>query len=112
MFAKKTTFWGQKATGDNKLVLEYIDWKDSYFYRQLIVRGKDDSAKWEDEHLISDHETEHLHKLIRGYRFKKSTFKIEDMVKVLPIMTKKCYSSIEMVYKEILTETYWKKEYD
>jgi len=27
-------------------------------------------------------------------------------------MTKKCYNSIEMVYKEVLTEAYWKKEYD
>jgi len=27
-------------------------------------------------------------------------------------MTKKCYNSIEMIYKEVLTEAYWKKEYD
>ena len=66
------------------MVLEYIDWKDSYFYRQLIVRGKEDGAKWENEHLIRDDETEYLHKMIRGYRFKKPSFKPEELMKMLP----------------------------
>lgn len=26
-------------------------------------------------------------------------------------MIRKCYNSIEMVYKEVLTEAYWKREY-
>ena len=29
-----------------------------------------------------------------------------------PSITKKCYSSIEAIYKEFLTEDYWQLEYD
>lgn len=61
---------------------------------------------------MRDEESEYLHKLIRGYRFKKASFKLDELVKMLPSMTRKCYSSIEMVYKELLTDSYYKKEYD
>jgi len=33
----------------NKTVLEYIDWKASYFYKQLIVRHTDDNIKWDSD---------------------------------------------------------------
>ena len=29
-----------------------------------------------------------------------------------PSMTKKCYASIEAIYKELLSENYWRIEYD
>ena len=29
-----------------------------------------------------------------------------------PSMTKKCYASIEAIYKELLSEDYWRIEYD
>ena len=38
----------------NKKVLDYIDWKQSYFYKQVIVRHVDDNLKWESEQHISD----------------------------------------------------------
>ena len=94
------------------MVLEYIDWKESYFYRQLIVRHAEDALKWDTEQLMRDDEVEFLHRLIRGYRFKKPNFNLDELMRMIPSMTKKCYNSIEMVYKEILTEAYWRKEYE
>ena len=39
-------------------------------------------------------------------------FKSDELLNIAPVMIKKCYSSIELIYKEILTENYWKDEYD
>ena len=33
----------------NKTLLDYIDWKESYFYKQLIVRHTDDNIKWDSD---------------------------------------------------------------
>lgn len=62
--------------------------------------------------MILEDEAQYLNKLIRGYRFRKSWFKIEELVSVLPVMTQKCFHTIEMIYKEILTEAYWEIEYE
>ena len=93
-------------------MLEYIDWKESYYYRQMIVRHAVDDQKWDNIAYLRDEEAELMIKMIRGYRFKKPSFKLDELLRLLPSFTKKCYNSIEMVYKEVLTETYWKKEYD
>ena len=61
---------------------------------------------------MRDDEAEILQKMIKKYRMNKSGFKLDDLMKMVPIMVRKCYNSIEMVYKEVLTEAYWKVEYD
>ena len=95
----------------NKFVLEYIDWKESYYYRQWIVRHADDSHKMDD--YLRDLESQYLHKQIRKFRSKKSEVGLEEFMKdVYPVMIAKCYSTIHMIYKEALTEVYWKREYD
>lgn len=43
---------------------------------------------------------------------KRPGFVADELLKLTPVMTKKCYNVIEMVYKEILTEAYWRQEYD
>lgn len=93
-------------------MLEYIDWQESYFYKQNIVRHFEDGLKWDSEELMRDDETEFLFRMIRGYRFKKTSFNLEELMKMIPSMTRKCYNSIEMIYKEILTDAYWRLEHD
>lgn len=53
-----------------------------------------------------------MNKLIRNYKVKKLGFRPDELLKLVPIMTKKCYNTIEMIYKEVLTERYWRIEYD
>jgi len=72
----------------------------------------EDALKWESMDLIHDDETEYLQKMTRSYRLKRPNFKPEELFKMTPIMIKKCYNTIEMIYKEILTEKYWRIEYD
>ena len=84
------------------MVLEYIDWKDSYFYKQVIVRHVNDDHKWEGNDLIHDDEIDFLGKLIRNYKVKKGNIKAEELFKMVPSMIRKCYNSIETVYKETL----------
>ena len=62
--------------------------------------------------MMHDEESEHLLRQIRNYKMKKPNFNNDELLKMAPPMTRKCYNSIEMVYKEVLTETYWKLEYD
>ena len=51
-------------------------------------------------------------KLIRNYKMKRSGFKPEELLRIAPTMIKKSYGTIEAIYKEILTESYYKIEYD
>ena len=51
-----------------KVLLEYIDWKESYFYKQLIVRHVEDGIKWDKDKLLNDDEVEFLMKMIKNYR--------------------------------------------
>jgi len=76
------------------------------------LRHVEDAVKWDTEEMMRDDETEFLFRLIRGYRFKKPNFSLEELTKMIPSMTRKCYNSIEMVYKEVLTLQYWRLEYD
>ena len=76
------------------------------------MRQVEDSLKWDSANLLSDDEAELLYKLIRGYKGKRSSFKPEELLRMTPSMTKKCYASIEAIYKELLSEDYWRIEYD
>ena len=76
------------------------------------MRHAEDSQKWESDNLIHEDEIEFLTKLIRNYKMKKPNFKVEELLKMVPAMSKKCYNSIEMIYKEVLTDEYWRHEYD
>lgn len=96
----------------NKTLLDYIDWKESYFYKQLIVRHTDDNIKWDSDQLITEDHYEYVTKLIRNYRGKKPNCAIDELLRLVPQMTRKCYNTIEMIYKEILTTEYWRIEYD
>ena len=78
----------------------------------MIVRHAEDSHKWEKHDLLTDDETDFLQKLLKSFRQKKSNKQNEQLLKMTPSMIKKCYSSIEMVYKEILTENYCRIEYE
>lgn len=94
-------------------MLDYIDWKESYCYRQLIVRHVDDGQKWDATHLLHDDEAEFLSKLIKSYKSKKASHdRTNELLRMVPAMTKKCYTSIEVIHKEVLTENYWKLEYE
>ena len=68
--------------------------------------------KFESESLIHEEECDFLFKLIRSYKVKKPGFKPDEILKLTPIMIKKCYNTIELIYKETLTDQYWRIEYD
>ena len=61
---------------------------------------------------MQDDDAEVINKLCRSYRQKKHGFKQEELLKIAPVMIMKCYNTIEMIYREILTEAYWRIEYD
>lgn len=62
--------------------------------------------------MIHDDEIDFLGKLIRNYKIKKGNVKVEELFKMVPSMVKKCYNSIEVAYKEMLSDEYWRIEYD
>ena len=76
------------------------------------MRHTEDALKWDSTELLQDDESDFLLKLIRNYRSKRTGFKPEELMRITPQMTKKCYNSIELIYKEMLTENYWREEYD
>ena len=53
-------------------MIKYLDWKESYFYKHLIVRNAEDNHKWENTELMNDEEAEFLFKLIRNAKLKKT----------------------------------------
>ena len=55
-----------------KTLIKYIDWKNSYHYKHLIVRHAEDCHKWENSELMNDDESEFLMKLIRNAKLKKT----------------------------------------
>ena len=83
-------------------ICEYIDWKESYFYRQLIVRHAEDAQKWESGDVISEDDYDLMSKLMKNFKMKKSVKQAEELFKMAPSMTRKCHNSIKMVYKEVL----------
>ena len=62
--------------------------------------------------MIHDDEAEFVAKLIRSYKSKKPSFKTDELLRMVPSMTKKCYNSIELIYKEVLTDNYYRIEYE
>ena len=54
-----------RSGSQGRILLEYIDWKESYFYKQVILRHVNDDQKWESNLLISDDEAEFLLRLIK-----------------------------------------------
>ena len=102
---------GQAAAAD-KTVLEYIDWKESYCYKQLIVRQVEDGLKWDKANLLQEDEADLFSRLIRSYKSRRAGFKPDELLRMTPSITKKCYASIEALYKEFLTESYSHLEYD
>lgn len=51
-------------------------------------------------------------RMIRNYKVKKTTVAADEVLHIVPQMIKKCYNTIEMIYKEMLTNDYWRIEYD
>ena len=77
------------------------------------MRKVNEEAKWENgSELLGNDEAEFLLRMIRGYKMRKAGFKIDDLLKTMPKMTRKCYNSIELAYQELLSESYWKIEYE
>ena len=95
-----------------RTLIKYLDWKDSYFYKHWIVRHAEDNHKWENTELMNDEESDFLLKLIRNAKLKKNGIQVEDLLKMCPSMIRKCYNSIELIYKEVLTDIFWRVEYD
>ena len=114
MGASFSTFVGKRppTVEAAKTLIKYIDWKDSYHYKQWIVRHAEDNHKWENSELMNDEEADFLFKLIRNAKLKKLGIQVEDLLKMCPSMIRKCYNSIETIYKEVLTDVYWKVEYE
>ena len=77
------------------------------------MRRVDDGQKWDNStSFVTDDEQDYLLKLIKNYKLKRSGFKPEELLRMAPSMIKKSYCTIEAIYREILSEAYWRIEYD
>ena len=71
------------------------------------MRHVEDAIKWDKDKLLNDDEIEFLMKMIKNYKQNRRGQKHEELLKMVPSMTKKGYQSIKEIYQEILTESYW-----
>ena len=76
------------------------------------MRHAEDNHKWESTELINDEEADYMFKLIRNAKLKKTGIQVDDLLKMCPSMIRKCYNTIELIYKEILTEVFYRVEYE
>lgn len=109
---KSTTLGHPARDFESRTLIKYLDWKESYFYKHWIVRHAEDGHKWENTELMNDDESDFLFKLIRNAKLKKTGVQVEDLLRMCPSMIRKCYNSIEAIYKEVLTDYFWRVEYD
>ena len=89
-----------------------MDWKESFYYKHLIVRREDDSATFERDELIRPDDFDFLNKTIKGFRGRKPAIKESDLYQMLPPMMRKANATICFILKEILGEDLYKLEYD
>lgn len=61
------------------------------------MRHINDDNKWDSNQLISDDEADFLGRLIKQYKF-KNVGKSEELLNLVPSMTKRAYNSIELIY--------------
>lgn len=83
--------------------MDYIDWKQSYFYRELILKKMDEKNQAETEEHIREDELDLLTKMIRNFKMKKPNFNQDELLALTPHMMKKCYETIKHYYRQILT---------
>ena len=95
-----------------KTTLQYLDWKESFFYKHLIVRHESDDDTFEKDHLIRSDDFDFLMKTIKGFRSRKPTCKDSELYQMLPPMMRKVNATICLILKEILGEENYKLEYD
>ena len=93
-------------------LLDRLDWKESYIYKKVIVRRFDDSQTYNKATFMQEDEIDFLLKAITGYKNRRQNSNGQDLLAMVPIMTKKCHETIRAIYQEILSETYWRVEWD
>ena len=63
------------AAKAEKKTIDYLDWKESYFYKHMIVRHENDDETFEKEHLMRNDDFDFWQKTIKGFRSRKPTMK-------------------------------------
>ena len=100
------------AAKAEKKTIDYLDWKESFFYKHLIVRHESDDETFEKDHFIRSDDFDFLLKTIKGFRSRKPTCKESELYQMLPPMMRKANATICFILKEILGEGNYKIEYD
>ena len=67
------------AAKAEKTLIEYLDWKESYYYKHVIVRHVDDSETFERDEFMRSDDFEFMTKTIKGYRNRKPTMKDHEL---------------------------------
>ena len=110
MFGKSPLL--QRTSFKERTRLELLDWKESFCYKQMLVRNNDDSETFDDPLMFKDDEIDTIQKQIRSFRVQKDMVKADELLDQVPRFTKRAYHTLEYIYKEILSEQYYKLEYD
>ena len=59
----------------DKKTIEFRDWKNSFYYKHLLVRHESDEDTFEKDHLLKSDEQEYLIKVLKGYKSRKPSGK-------------------------------------
>lgn len=92
-------------------VLEFIDWKESKYWQENVNNKSDDYYQLRED-IVKTDEIDYFHRLIRNFKGKKPNFDPAHIMKASGPMIKKCYKTMEVIFRDTLTEKYWRIEYD
>jgi len=93
--------------------MDFIDWKESYYYRNLIVRHQnDEKVKIVKENMMSEGELDFMQKLVKSFKSRKPNFNLEELISLAPTMINKAFETMKSILKEMLTDQYAHIELD
>ena len=70
----------------DKKTIEFRDWKNSFYYKHLLVRHESDEDTFEKDHLLKSDEQEYLIKALKGYKSRRQSSKEQEMTSTIQAM--------------------------
>ena len=67
------------AQRPEKYTIEFRDWKDSFFYKHLLVRHQSDEDTFEQDNLLKSDEHDTLLRVLKAYKSRKPQNKEQEM---------------------------------
>ena len=99
------------AQRPEKTTIEFLDWKNSFYYKHLLVRHESDEETFEKDHLLKSDEHEYLLKVLKSYKSRKPQSKESEMQATILAMQKKAEATVVFILKELLGEENYMLEY-